>query len=257
VGGLAVQIVQAAATGGAPQIADGGAVNAADDRAAFSPGIFMSIYGGGFADTPSQAPGAPLPTALGGTSVEIVDNGQVVNAPLFFVAPGQINAQMPFNVVGPALQVQVRTSRGVSAPVNIGLLASSPKLFTKTLDGLGEAIALHADYSLVSAASPARHSETIILYLTGLGPVSPSLPAGAGGGDGSPGNPLNQVTTVPTVTIAGLAGKVTFAGLAPYYPGLYQLNVQLPNAQLSSESTIVVQGGATPSQSGVYIMTAY
>jgi uncharacterized protein (TIGR03437 family) len=259
VGGLAVQVVQAAAAAGAPQISDGGVVNAADDRTAFSPGTFMSIYGGGFATTPSQAPGAPLPATLGGTSVEIIDNGQngqLVNAPLFFVAPGQINAQMPFNVVGP-LQVQVRTSIGVSDPVNIGLLVSSPKLFTTTLNGLGQAIALHADYSLVSAASPAHHNETIILYLTGLGAVSPSLPAGAGGGDGSPGNPLNVVITTPTVTIAGLPANVTWAGLAPYYPGLYQLNVQLPNAQLSSESTVIVQGGATPSQSGVYINTAY
>jgi uncharacterized protein (TIGR03437 family) len=259
VGGLAVQVVQAAATAGAPQISDGGVVNAADDRTAFSPGIFMSIYGGGFADNPSQAPGAPLPTALAGTSVEIIDNGQngqVINAPLFFVAPGQINAQMPFNVVGP-LQVQIRTSRGVSDPVSIGLLVSTPKLFTTTLNGLGQAIALHADYSLVSAASPAHHNETIILYLTGLGAVSPSLPAGAGGGDGSPGNPLNAVVTTPTATVAGLPATVAWAGLAPYYPGLYQLNVQLPNAQLSPTSTIVVQGGATPSQSGVYINTAY
>jgi uncharacterized protein (TIGR03437 family) len=257
VGGLAVQVVQAAAAAGAPQISDGGVVNAADDRDAFSPGIFMSIYGGGFAATPSQAPGAPLPATLAGTSVEIIDNGNIVNAPLFFVAPGQINAQMPFNVVGPALRVQIRTSLGVSDPVNIGLLASAPKLFTATLNGLGEAIALHADYSLVSPASPAHHNETIILYLTGLGAVSPSLPAGAGGGDGSPGNPLNQVITTPTVTIAGLPATVTFAGLAPYYPGLYQLNVQLPNAQLSSQSAIVVQGGPTPSQSGVYLDTAY
>ncbi len=257
VGGVAVQVVQAAATAGAPQISDGGVVNAADDRTAFSPGIFMSIYGGGFADTPSQASGAPLPPALAGTSVEITDNGQAVDAPLFFVAPGQINAQMPFNVVGPALQLRVRTSRGLSDPVNIGLLVATPKLFTTSQDGLGQAIALHADYSLVSAASPAHHSETIIVYLTGLGAVSPSLPAGAGGGDGSPGNPLNLVVTTPTVTIAGLPATVTWAGLAPYYPGLYQLNVQLPNSQLSATSTIVVQGGATPSQSGVYINTAY
>lgn len=259
VGGLAVQVVQAATAGGAPQISDGGVVNAADDRTAFSPGTFMSIYGGGFAAAPLQASGVPLPPSLLGTSVEIIDNGQngqVFNAPLFFVAPGQINAQMPFNLVGP-LQVQVRTSSGVSDPVNIGLLVSAPKLFTTTLNGLGEAIAVHADYSLVSAASPAHHDETIILYLTGLGAVSPSLPAGAGGGDGSPGNPLNVVITTPTVTIAGLPATVKWAGLAPYYPGLYQLNVQLPNAQFSAESTIIVQGGATPSQSGVYIMTAY
>jgi uncharacterized protein (TIGR03437 family) len=257
VGGLAIPVVQDAAAAGAPQIADGGALNAADGRAAFSPGIFMSIYGGGFADAISQAPGAPLPATLAGTSVEIVDNGRVVNAPLFFVAPGQINAQMPFDVVGPDLQLRIRTARGVSDSVNLGLLVSSPKLFTKTMDGLGEAIAVHADFSWVSAASPARHGEIIILYLTGLGAVSPTLPAGAGGGDGSPGNPLNLVTTTPQVTIGGYAASVQWAGLAPYYPGLYQLNVQLPTALLPTKAPIVVQGGETPSQSGVYIMTAY
>lgn len=259
VGGVAVQVVQAAAPAGAPQISDGGVVNAADDRAAFSPGMFMSIYGGGFADAVSPAYPAPLPANIAGTSVEIIDNGQngqVVNAPMFFAAPGQINAELPFNLVGP-LQVRIRTSRGVSDLVNIGLLSSAPKLFTTTLDGLGQAIAVHSDFNLITAANPAHHNETIVLYLTGLGAVSPSLPAGAGGGDGSAGNPLNVVVTTPTVTVAGLPATVRWAGLAPYYPGLYQLNVTLPNAALSATSTIVVQGGATPSQGGVYINTAY
>jgi hypothetical protein len=58
-----VRVVQAAATGGLPQISDGGVVNAADDHTAFSPGIFRSIYGGGFAGS-ALAGSQPNPSAL-------------------------------------------------------------------------------------------------------------------------------------------------------------------------------------------------
>jgi uncharacterized protein (TIGR03437 family) len=102
---------------------------------------------------------------LDGTSVEV--NGQAI--PLFFVSPKQINAQMPFGVSGQA-QVRVRTSAGVSAASTITLLASAPRLFTKTMDGRGAPILVHsADWSLVSAASPARPGEYLILFLTGWG----------------------------------------------------------------------------------------
>jgi uncharacterized protein (TIGR03437 family) len=45
--------------------------------------------------------------------------------------------------------------------------------------GSADAAALHADYTRVSQASPAKPSEVVALYLTGMGAVSPSLAPGA------------------------------------------------------------------------------
>ena len=161
----------------APTIMSSGVMNAADYTPVFAPGMNVAVFGDSLASKVSSAAGTPLPTVLDGTSVEV--DGQAI--PLFFVSPRQINAQMPFGVSG-QVQVRVRTAAGVSASKTVTVIASAPRLFTKTMDGKGEPILVHnADWSLVSAASPARSGEYLILFLTGLGAVSPAIPAGAGG----------------------------------------------------------------------------
>ena len=99
----------ALAQSAAPTITSGGVVNAADYTPAFAPGMNIAVFGDSLASKVSSAAGAPLPTVLDGTSVEV--NGQAI--PLFFVSPKQINAQMPFSVSG-QVQVRVRTAVGVS-----------------------------------------------------------------------------------------------------------------------------------------------
>jgi uncharacterized protein (TIGR03437 family) len=86
--------------------------------------------------------------------------------------------------------------------------------------------ALHAeDFSLVNSDSPARPSEFLLIYCTGLGPLritvnsgqtAPSVP------------PLAETVYSPTVSIAGLSANVTYSGLAPGFVGLYQIKVQVP-----------------------------
>jgi uncharacterized protein (TIGR03437 family) len=103
--------------------------------------------------------------------------------------------------------------------------AASPGIFIVDQASNAGAVLHAADYSLVTSSSPARPSEFLLIYCTGLGAVG--TPVGSGAAAPS-GPPLANAINLPAVSIAGLSANVTFAGLAPGFVGLYQINVQAP-----------------------------
>ncbi len=74
----------------------------------------------------------------------------------------------------------------------------------------------------MNAASPAIGGETVLVYLTGMGAVTTAV------GDGVGATGADDTVSQPTVLVGGLPGTVIYSGLAPGYPGLYQMNVTLP-----------------------------
>jgi uncharacterized protein (TIGR03437 family) len=64
-----------------------------------------------------------------------------------------------------------------------------------------------------------------LLYCTGLGAVKNPPAAGAV----SPSSPPSSTVATATLTVGGVPATVSFAGLAPGYVGLYQVNFQIPN----------------------------
>jgi uncharacterized protein (TIGR03437 family) len=235
----------------APVISPGGVINGADYTAEFAPGSLISVFGTGLAPTSASAPSFPLPTSLSGAYLEILDGSTILQAPLFYVSPGLINAQLPFDLTSSTPSVRVRNASGVSAAVAIQVQPSAPKLLTLDMTGKGAPIMLHSDYRLVTANAPAAPGEIVILYLTGLGAVFPASGAGQAAGDGSAGNPLNLVTADVSVIVGNQCGDVLFAGLTPYYAGLYQLNIRLPEVLLPGSPAFVVMGGGKASQANV------
>jgi len=198
--------------------------------ASVAPGEFISLGGTGLASQIAQVSSPPFPITLGGVQVTIswIDvNGlpQSVQAPLCYVSPTLINLLVPYSVPsdGSLIAFQV-TNNGVpsnSTRVYSGL--SSPGIFTIPSGGIGNGAIQHADYSLVSSASPAKVGETVLIYLTGLGAVTPGVTAGTA----APANPLS-LAPVPDVYIGGVKATVLFSGLAPGAASLYQLNVTIP-----------------------------
>src|SRR5579871_4360313 len=66
-----------------------------------SPGGIASTFGTNLAPDTMVASSIPLPTSLLGASVSLTTSaGKSINAPLFFVSPGQINFQLPWEVAG-------------------------------------------------------------------------------------------------------------------------------------------------------------
>jgi uncharacterized protein (TIGR03437 family) len=103
------------------------------------------------------------------------------------------------------------------------------------------------DNELVTPSHPIhRKSNTaLIIYLTGLGPTTPSVPSGQPG----PSNPLAFSTVQPTVTLGGTTLPVLFSGLAPGMVGVDQINVSVPFTVPDGMSVplVITQGSVSTS----------
>jgi len=219
-------------------------VSAVLDLASYStglaPGTLVSVFGTGLASDSISASDAPLPTLLGGASLDISDGVQTLQAPLFYVSPTQINAQIPYEIAGSRAEARVRNASGTSTAVSLTILPQAPRLFTTNGTGEGFALLLHADNSLVSTGSPARVGEVLNLYLIGLGAVTPPIASGAPAGGGSKGGPLSLVAGSVTVKLDDREAPVLYAGLSPSSVGLYQVQFQVPTGVLTDSPALSV-----------------
>jgi uncharacterized protein (TIGR03437 family) len=199
-----------------------------------SPGGFFSIFGTGLATQTATAPGLPYPKTLGGVSVKV--NG--LDVPLHYVSPGLINGIVPFAAAGSTATVVVTSNGVASNAVEVALAPTAPGIFTMPQNGLGDGATLHADYTLVSPASPAKAGEIVLVFLAGMGAVNPSVQDG----QAAPWTePLARALAPLRVTVDGVECTVHFSGLAPYYAGLYQLNIQLPYNLAPGTHSLAIQ----------------
>jgi uncharacterized protein (TIGR03437 family) len=211
-------------------------VNGASFIPAMSPGCLISIFGTGLAPSLQNASAVPLPTNLEDTSVMIGG----IQAPLYFVSPIQINAQVPFevstainaNFQSGTVPVVVTTGTQSSTAFNITITAASPALFTIASNGAGQA--LYVDPNFKSFSTPLVPGATIILYATGLGQTSPPATTGSGGLANQP------LVNFPTVYIGEMQAQVMYAGLAPDFVGVYQLNVVVPSNLVTNRLVLTV-----------------
>jgi uncharacterized protein (TIGR03437 family) len=194
-------------------------VNAASFDATVPRGCLISIFGTKLARAPASANSVPLPRKLEDATVLVGD--LELAAPLYFVSPTQINAQLPFEALGDTLSLIVTTAEGRSQPFLVRPAASGPGLFTRDSSGKGPVLALTPNFQPADAVAP---GQPLILYATGLGPTDPPV---VSGNPGATQEPLNRVISVPEV-FAGdyaLPAPVAYAGLAPGMAGVYQINV--------------------------------
>jgi len=208
---------------------------ASGDASAVPPGSIFALYGSGLASGSTQANALPLPVSLLSTAIAV--NGEA--APLFYMSSGQINAQMPWDVNPGLATVVVSTASGMSNTVAVTVPGgATPGLF---LYGSNRAVVQNADFSVNSAAAPARVGETVVGYFTGGGPVNAAGPLMSG--TGSPSG-LSPVTGTPVlVTVAGVTAKVTYIGLTPTLVGLYQVNFVVPQVAAGDRTLVVSIGG--------------
>ena len=206
-----------------PKLADGGVVSAASSVASVARGGLASIYGSNLGN---------------GDNTTVYINGFA--APVFFGSPGQFNVQVPWETTGMGSFSMIVNG----TPSNVqsaGVLTYSPDVF---MVSPAQAAITHADGSLVSATSPAAANETVVVYATGLGPVSGAMVTGKPASSTS----LQPTTPQPaTATLGGIPATVSFSGLTPGFTGLYQVNVQVPaNVPSGSFLSISIGGERAP-----------
>lgn len=219
-----------------------GVVNAASFQQgqAVAGGSLVSIFGTSLASSLAIADSIPLSTSMNGVSVTFND----IPAPLLFVAPGQINAQLPWNVSAGQATVVVTTGGSAAPGATFQVGPSAPGIFAVQF-GVGQAIAINnADSTLAAPVEsipgltthPAKAGDAIIIYATGLGPVDSPVDSGQ-----IPGT-LTRTLTVPTVLVGGAQAQVLFSGLTPQFVGVNQVNIVVPsNAPTGDKVPLQIQ----------------
>ncbi len=211
-----------------------------------APGAFISIFGTNLAPGSNAAAELPLPQTLGGTQVLL--GGKAL--PLQYSGSGQINAIVPYDApMNDLQQIIVRQGNSYSAPENVVLTAAQPAVFTQDQSGSGAGAIMvvkpDGTQFLNTSTTAGSAGDSLVIYCAGLGAVDPAVTAGAA----APLSPLSRTVNPVTVNIGGQDIQPFFAGLAPGYAGLYQVNVQLPVGITSGTAvplTLSVQGATSP-----------
>jgi uncharacterized protein (TIGR03437 family) len=191
-----------------------------------SPGEFIVIFGSGLPARTAVA--VPFPTSLNGVQLMINNTA----APLYLIDSTHVYAVVPYGLTGTTASLVLTNSGASSNTVTVPLAATSPGIATQSQTGLNAAAITHANNTLVTPVSPAVPGETVVLYMTGLGAVTPAVKDGSA----APSKPLSTTAAVQTIYINGAcpnspncdASNITFQGLAPGFAGLYQVDFTIP-----------------------------
>jgi uncharacterized protein (TIGR03437 family) len=213
-------------------------VSAASGTAPVAPGSIVSIYGTNFGGNGAVATMQPLPTSLGGVTVTLTDSsGAPIAMPLFYAGNTQINAQVPASAATGAATVTVSSSAG-SQTGSVTLATVAPGIFTANETGSGVAAA--------QVATNANGSQTVTnVFQCTNGPGScVGTPIDLNTGSSALvlyGTGIRNRASLSdvTVSIGTQVLPAVFAGPAPGYVGLDQVNVNLP-ASLAGSGTVNV-----------------
>ena len=190
---------------------------------ALAPNTIATVYGSNLSfDTVvagNNVIGATLPESLDGVTVVV----QGLIAPLFFVSPTQINFLIPYDLTAGTVTMFVE-HQALSGPVvQIQLNSTAPGFFQ--FNNL--VIATHLNGSLLTSAAPGNGGEIVVIYIAGLGRVSPDTDSG------QLANFAAQIVakSQTQILLAGVPcpqSSVLYVGLAPGFAGLYQINLIVP-----------------------------
>jgi uncharacterized protein (TIGR03437 family) len=212
-----------------PAITPGKVQNAAaySEGSTISPGSLISIYGSQLASTLAEADSLTLSTRMADVD-SVTING--LAAPLRFVSGGQINAQAPWGLIAGPATIVVTRGGIASQPATAQVATYSPEVYF--FNETTRAIAVNPDGTVAHPAGaipgltshPATAGDSIFFYASGLGPLAQQPPA-----DGHNALDMQRNTQAPlTVLVGGVPATVQFAGLAPEFAGVYQVNIQIP-----------------------------
>jgi len=242
---LALGAVLAAQT---PAVFPGGVLNGASFTKGLGVAIgsLVSIFGTELSTDIGQNDTVPLSTTLNNVSVTFND----IPAGLYLVSSGQVNAQIPWDVLpsnqtSGTVNVVVKRNGVSSTAVAVDIIPVSPGIFYLP-DFNGYAIAINTDGSLAAplnsipgvATHPAGAGDGLALLATGLGAVDSPIANGAAASD-----KLRNAVVKPVVLVDGKQATLGFAGLSPQFPGVNQVNFAIPSGITPGVVALQLQAG--------------
>ena len=206
-----------------------GAGNAASGKPSYAPGMVLSIYGTNLGEAAQPATAIPLPLILEGFEA-FVDG---VPAPLYYVAPGQVNIQIPYETVSGGQSDLTVGNPYDSFDYFIPISASAPGIFA-------------SNGTTVPFASVQR-GQTTVIFITGEGLVNDSnLQDGQTPSPSTPVNQLPKPLLKSSVTVGGQAAPIAFIGIPSGLVGVTQVNFTVPaNTPLGVQPVVVTIGTAS------------
>lgn len=195
-----------------------GVVNAANFSPELAPGSLAALSGAGFtADATIEIDGRRIVPTL--------------------ISPFEIRLAMPADLEpGPQI-LRLTTSYG-SVGVELPLLKTAPAIFNGGI--------INADGSVNRSTSPARRGSIITIYATGLGATTRVGPNAVA---------LEPVTVILDAVREAVEVPAQFAGAAPGFPGVYQINVNLPGNIVPARSMSIAlkQGDRVSPTAGIAV----
>jgi uncharacterized protein (TIGR03437 family) len=223
----AVTMASALTAAGQPSIAAGGILNNASyipsglPNADIAQGSIFVIFGSILGPSSTvQQPSYPLQTTLGGTSVKVTVNGTTVDAIPIYTSATQVGAILPSRTPVGTGTVTVTYNNQTSAAAPIKVVPSSFGVFTLNQAGSGPGIVTNANYQTYGPSSSAHSGDTIIIWGTGLGPITDS--------ETDVPNPKDLTDIHLQVYIGGKQATVTYRGRSGCCSGLDQIVAQVP-----------------------------
>jgi uncharacterized protein (TIGR03437 family) len=211
--------------------------------AGYGPAIALdgaaASFGANLARQTLSSPSATLPSVLDGSTVSLQDSAGVLRlAKLYFVSPGQVNFLAPATAATGLAKVTVQTRTGASFAGTVPLVNVAPGIFT--VNGAGTGVA--AATALRLAADGSQTPVQVFQCTAGAcGAVPINLQAGGDVFVAFYGTGIRKRSSLDNVkgSIGGVDVPVAFAGVQPEFPGLDQINVQLP-ASLRGRGEVTV-----------------
>jgi uncharacterized protein (TIGR03437 family) len=198
-----------------PAIAASGVKNAASysnpalPNGAIAQGSIFNVFGSNMGPASlAFASSLPLPTTLSGTQVSVTVTGSTVQCFMIYTSAGQVAAILPSTTPVGTGTITVSYNGAASATAPIKVAVSSFGIFTINQQGGGQAVVQDANYQFNSDTFAFQPNETVVLWGTGLGPIS--------GSDANTPPSGNIPGISVTVYVGGVLAPVTYAGRSGY-----------------------------------------
>ena len=227
-----------------------------------SPNGLFSVFGSGFASAGTALePGAVSGALVTNAAHTCVQVGNLM-APLTYVSPAQINAQVPAVSTGGAVDVSVISNCGLSnqsssTPVLASVAPAAPEFlyYVHNTNGQNPVAAVdNATGAYIAAAgliagatfTPAQAGEIVTVFGVGFGQTSPPQ---------TPGTLATAAAQVPNATVSLGGNPITtlYVGVSPTYAGLYQVTFAVPSGLEAGPQSIQVSIGGVTSPAGAFL----